>query len=118
MQVQVRVKGLPQASRLRTLAAEKLKVALSGFAPAVQEVTVHMHDINGPQRGGVDKLCRVVLRLKDSSFVVIEDLGVHMTEVVDRVTDRVQRMLDRQSSRLAGMAGTGRRHYGATAGTA
>ena len=61
---------------------------------------MRLHDINGPERGGVDKLCRVVLRLKDNSVLVIEDLGVNMVEVIDRVADRLHHTVARQLSRL------------------
>ncbi|HRF29413.1 MAG: HPF/RaiA family ribosome-associated protein [Azonexus sp.] len=101
MLVQVQVKGLASASRLRSFAATKLNVALGRFSHAVQEVSMRMHDINGPERGGADKLCRVVLRLKDNSVLVIEDLGVNMMEVIDRVADRLHHTVARQLSRLA-----------------
>jgi ribosome-associated translation inhibitor RaiA len=101
MQMQIHVKGLVRASRLRVVAANKLNVTLARFSHAVQEVTMRMHDINGPERGGADKLCRVVLRLKDNSVLVIEDLGVNMMEVIDRVADRLHHTVARQLSRLA-----------------
>lgn len=100
MQMHIHVKGLVRASRLRAIAANKLNVTLARFSHVVQEVTVRMHDINGPDRRGADKLCRVVLRLKDNSFVVIEDLGANMLEVIDRVTDRLHHTVSKQLSRL------------------
>lgn len=112
MQVQVRVKGLARASSLRTFATNKLKAALARFSPAVREVTVRLHDINGPNRGGVDQLCRVVLRLKDNSVLVIEDLGANMTEVVDRVTDRLHHTVSKRLSRLVKADRTGTRQGG------
>jgi ribosome-associated translation inhibitor RaiA len=107
MQVQIQVKGLSGASRLRTFAESKLNIALVRFSHAVQEVTMRMHDINGPDRGGADKLCRVVLRLKDNSVLVIEDLGVNMMEVIDRVTDRLHHTVAKQLSRLVKVDRTG-----------
>ena len=100
MQMQIHVKGLVRASRLRVVAANKLNVTLARFYHAVQEVTMRMHDINGPDRGGADKLCRVVLRLKDNSILVVEDLGANMMEVIDRVTDRLHHTVSKQLSRL------------------
>jgi len=100
MQMQIHVKGLVRASRLRVIAANKLNIALARFSHAVQEVTVRMHDINGPDRGGADKLCRVVLRLKDNSILVIEDLGINMMEVIDRVTHRLHHTESKQLSKL------------------
>lgn len=101
MQVQVQVKGLPRSAKLRQFAARKLNAALSRFAHVIQEATVSLADINGPERGGVDKLCRVVLRMKNNSFVVIEELGTDIARSIERVTDRVHRSMMRQLSRLA-----------------
>lgn len=101
MLVQVRVKGLASASRLRSFAAARLNAALGRFSHAIQEVSMRLQDINGPERDGVDKQCRVVLRLKDNVVLVIEDLGINMMEVIDRVADPLHRTLAWQLSRLA-----------------
>lgn len=100
MQVRVQVKGLPNASALRRFAANRLNVALIKFSPAVQEVTILMNDINGPDRGGVDKLCRVVLSLKDNSVLVVEELGLNMIETINRVTDSLHHTVSKQLSRM------------------
>lgn len=100
MLIQVQIKGLTSASRLRNFAANKLNVALERFSYAIQDVTMRMHDINGPDRGGVDKLCRVVLRLKDNSILVIEDLGINMTEIIERVANRLHGTVEKQLSRF------------------
>jgi len=89
MHVQIQVKGLTKATQLRRFAARKLEVALAQFSHSIQEAHVRLNDINGPDRGGVDKLCRVVLRFKDNSIMVIEELGSEISQVIDRVVDRL-----------------------------
>jgi hypothetical protein len=111
MQVQVQVKGLSKAAGLRAFATCKLKATLSRYAHAVQDVTVRMSDINGPDRGGVDKLCRVVLRLSNSTVIVIEDIGVNMMEVIDRVASRVHHAVSKQLSHLNKVDRTGVRSH-------
>jgi ribosome-associated translation inhibitor RaiA len=101
MQVQVKVNGLGSASRLRAFASSKLNLALSRFSHAVLDVVLRMQDINGPARGGADKLCRVVLRFKNNSIVVVEELGANVLEVIDRASDRLQQTV---SDRLSHMA--------------
>jgi ribosome-associated translation inhibitor RaiA len=103
MQMKIQIKGLPGASKLRRVAANKMDVALGRYSHAIQAVSVHLDDINGPDRGGVDKLCRVVLRMKDSSVLVIEELGSDMARVIDRVADRLHQSVARQLSRLIGI---------------
>lgn len=103
MQMKIQIKGLPRAAKLRRLAAHKIDVALARYGHAVQEASVHLDDINGPDRGGVDKLCRVVLRMKDSSVVVIEELGTDIAQVIERVADRLRQSVARQLSRIIGI---------------
>lgn len=101
MHVQIQVKGLTKAMQLRRFAARKLEVALAQFSHSIQEAHVRLNDINGPDRGGVDKLCRVVLRFKDNSIMVIEELGSEISQVIDRVVDRLHQSVSRQMSRVA-----------------
>ena len=101
MQVKIQVKGLPKASKLRHFAAHKLNVALARFAHVVEEARMNLSDINGAERGGVDKLCRVVLKMKNRSVVVIEELGADIAQTIDRVTDRLHQSVARQLTRIA-----------------
>lgn len=101
MQVQVQVKGLPGAARLRRYATERLTAALAGVAHAIHEASMRLNDINGPDRGGVDKLCRVVLKLSDKSILVVEELGSDVGRVIDRVADRLQQNVSQYLTRLA-----------------
>ena len=101
MQIRIQIKGLPRASELRRVATHKITTALATYAHAIQEACVHLIDINGPDLGGVDKLCRVVLKMKGSSFLVIEELGADIALVVDRVADRLcQSMAAKPSRRM------------------
>jgi ribosome-associated translation inhibitor RaiA len=78
---------------------------------------MRMQDINGPDRGGADKLCRVVLRLKNDSVVVIEDLGANMMEVIDRVSDRLHHTVSKHLSRMARIDRAGMRRNGLAVAT-
>ena len=98
MQIQIQVKGLPGSSKLRRFAMHKLTVALARFSHAVQEASMRLGDINGPDRGGVDKICRVVLRMKNNAVVVVEELGTDIAQTIDRVADRLHQSVSRQLS--------------------
>ncbi len=54
MQMKIQIKGLPRATKLRRIAAHKIDGALARYAHAIQEASVRLDDINGPNRGGVD----------------------------------------------------------------
>lgn len=89
MQMKIQIRGLPRAAQLRRVAAQKIDVALGSHAHDIQEASVHLDDINGPERGGVDKLCRVVLKMEDGSILVIEELGADILQVIERVAGRL-----------------------------
>lgn len=103
MQMKIQIRGLPRASKLRRVAAHKIDVALARYAHVIQEASVRLDDINGPDRGGADKLCRVVLRMKDSSVLVIEELGTDIAQVIERAVDRLRQSVARQLSRIIGI---------------
>lgn len=102
MQMKIQIKGLPRTSGLRRIATHKIDVALASYAHAIEEASVQLIDINGPDRDGVDKLCRVVLKMKDSSFLVIEELGADIAQMIDRVADRLCQSMDSKPSRIMG----------------
>lgn len=103
MQMKIQIRGLPSASKLRRVAAHKIDVALARYAHVIQAASVCLDDINGPDRGGADKLCRVVLRMKDSSVLVIEELGTDIAQVIERAVERLRQSVARQLSRIIGI---------------
>lgn len=100
MRVHIQVIGLPGSSKLRHFAAQKLEVALSCFAERIEGAAVRLKDINGADRGGVDKLCRVVLTLKGNSVVVIEELGSNIQKAIERAAERLRQRVSCQLSRV------------------
>lgn len=98
MEVQIKAKGLPAAQTLRNHAKYRILAALGRFGQGIQSVTVRLSDVNGP-RGGADKLCRVVVQMKNRSLVM-EELGADMRRVIDRLSERVQYNVARQMGRL------------------
>lgn len=104
MELQVRIKGLPKAMALRQYTGEAMRGALARFAPLIKAVNVQLSDINGPDRGGVDKLCRIAIELKTHSFLVIEELAGEMLRAVDRAASRLPLTLSRATG-LPALAG-------------
>ncbi|MEN9428130.1 MAG: hypothetical protein RLZZ220_2479, partial [Pseudomonadota bacterium] len=50
-------------------------------------------------RGGVDKLCRVVLTLRGDAVLVIEELGSNILQAIERAAERLRQRVSRQLSR-------------------
>jgi len=64
---------------------------------------VRLGDTNGP-RGGVDKRCRIVLKLRaaDSTSIAIEDVDENLRAAIARATARVGRTVARTLDRKRG----------------
>ena len=105
MRVYIKVVGLPGAAQLRRFATRKLDVALSCFANRIEGASVRLLDINGADRGGVDKLCRIALTLKGHSAVVIEELGSNTQRSIERATERLHQRVSRQLARVVKVPG-------------
>ena len=81
----------------------RLAFALGRFDDVVQGVVVSLQDINGP-RGGIDKLCRIRVKLVGQKAPIIADvLDTDIRPAIDMAADRlgraVARQIDRRSSR-------------------
>ena len=92
----VKVIRLPEAAKIRRFASRQLASALARFGHFVQSASLSLDDLNGPHRGGVDKHGRLVLRLRDQSVLVIEEVGTDSTYAVRRLVDRLHHAVSRQ----------------------
>lgn len=97
MNVDIRCNGIRPTEALRQHVERRLNFALGRF-PQVLRATVRLGDINGP-RGGIDKSCRIALRLSRQPPMVIEDIDHDLYVAVDRATDRASRAVSREHQR-------------------
>lgn len=104
MQIDVRFRALEASDTLRAHAVERIHFHLSRFGPEVDAVAVRIGDVNGP-KGGLDKHCRVTVRGRRLSPVVIDDLSGDAYAAVDWAVARagraVTRALERARTRRA-----------------
>lgn len=76
----------------------RLQFALARFSGRIQRAQVVLEDQNGP-RGGLDKSCRIVVRLREAGDVVVEVADVNWEIAVDRATTRVGHTVARRLAR-------------------
>ena len=88
---------------LREYIDRHLYFALGRFGPAIDHVDIRLGDTNGP-RGGVDKRCRIVVRLRaaDSTSIAIDDVDKSLHAAIARATARVGRTVARTLDRKRG----------------
>ena len=110
MRRSIHTKGVVLTEEFRKFASEKLDVALERLAGKVEKIELHLTDMNGPNRNGPDKSCRVVVQIHNQRSLVLEDQDSSVGMVIDRITDRLgvaaQRRADRRADRRRNKRGT------------
>ena len=103
IRVQLRsLKGLRRKGKVVRKIEHAAAAALDRFKHAVREVRLSVVDINGP-RGGLDKMCRVMLRLRPGGLLVATAHGTSpehaANEALRRLNESITRTLSRRRKR-------------------
>jgi ribosome hibernation promoting factor len=95
---------------LREYIDRRLHFALGRFGPAIDHVRVRVGDVNGP-RGGVDKHCRIVVKLRASGSnpIAVDDNDEDLYAALVRASNRAGRTVARAVERRQGKRGYQRR---------
>ena len=99
MAISVHARGIPLTDSLRNFVEDRIGSAISRLGRHGRKVSVTLSDENGPNRGGEDKACRVVVHMTHHSTLVIEDRDAHLNALIDRICDRVSLAIDRTAKR-------------------
>lgn len=92
MIVDIHGQGFTVTPALAEHMRRRLGFVLARHSDRIQRVAVRVGDENGP-RGGVDKYCRIRVRLLDAPVAMITDVGADLYAVIDRAADRVGRVV-------------------------
>jgi putative sigma-54 modulation protein len=99
MRLDIRGRDIWLTGALLQHVERRLRGALKRFATRVREVKVRVADVNG-RRGGIDKRCRVVVRLAPFGHVAVEDVDRNLYAAIARAVDRTGRRVGRKVERL------------------
>ena len=100
MQLCIHTQGVEVDENFRTMAKQKLDLALDLLEDRVKKISIYIIDTNGPERGGEDKFCRVVVNIHKQDSLVLEDRDASVGVVVDRITDRLGVAACRRAEKL------------------
>ena len=103
MKIQVNTRHFALTNELKKYVKRRLKFALGSRFEQVKRVEVTLSDINGP-KGGEDKRCQVLLKMKGQSDVVIDDVQSHMYPAIDRAANRASLAVSKRISRIRNKA--------------
>ncbi len=98
MQISITGRQVEFSQDTATAMERRLHYALSRFDHAIGGVTVRITDINGP-RGGHDKECLIVVRLRQGGEVMVQGNGSDSMSVLNQCADRVSRAVARELDR-------------------
>ncbi|MFK7768427.1 MAG: hypothetical protein AB8B55_14495 [Mariniblastus sp.] len=86
-------------------AEARANASFAKFGNSVKGVDITVKDVNGP-KGGIDKECRIVVRLKQMNDFAItikdESLSKAVSNAIQRAARSVTRQLDRRMIRDVG----------------
>ena len=77
----------------------RLRFALSRFGNRVERVVVFLKDLNGP-KGGIDKVCRILAKVRGCGITLAAVIDSDWVAAVDRATTRIGHNVSRELDRL------------------
>ncbi len=83
---------------LRKHIEQRIYFAFSRFSPRISRVSVMAEEINGPC-GGIDKRCRIVVKLDRSRELTVVGTDTNMSAAVSTVVARAGRAVQRELER-------------------
>ena len=99
----IQIRGhLKATDAIRQHIDRRLESALGRFENHVRTVTVWLEDVNGPQKGGADKLCKieVVLETPRHAPHMVEELDADMYTAISSAAERASQAVRRDVDRL------------------
>lgn len=98
MTIDVRSRPFELTPALGGHVERRLRFALGRFSTRVETVRVRVEDANGP-RGGIDKACRLRVRLRGAAPVRVEETDADVYVAIDRAALRLARGVARELDR-------------------
>jgi len=108
MNCQVVVRGVEngEGSHLRRFVQAKLERLIDRYQHTVLDANVRIEDVTGPQKHGVDKLCKIDLKLRTGE-VRIKELGDDFKATINVALDRLRSALSREVAKAKHGVGAG-----------
>lgn len=98
MNVRILIKGVMEKSALREYAEDKIAAALRRFEDRILGVTVRLEDVTGPRKQGVDKQCRIDLRIRPVGQIIIQEHASDLQAALLTALDRLKAAISRKTA--------------------
>lgn len=98
MKITIKAHQLQLDQETSTSMERRLRFALGRFGSSINRVNVRLTDLNG-LKGGIDKECLIVVKLRKGGEVVVQGSGKDCSETLNYCADRIGRAVDRELTR-------------------
>lgn len=89
MNIEIRGHGLELTQALKRHVEHRVSTALDIHQSLIDQVQVRLADTNGP-KGGVDKDCRINVKLRIGAVVTVDEQSADMYASIDKASDRAK----------------------------
>lgn len=102
MMMDVRSVHLEMTEALHQHTLERFNFIHRRFDHLIRSVSIRLVDDNGvsARKHGPDKICKVIATLRNSTQVVVEQMGTDLYNVIDMAAGRFKQVLGRKVNRL------------------
>ncbi len=107
MQIQINAADLGTTDALWTYINEEVTHALKHHAQQLTRVEVHLHDLNGKNKSGLDKRVVMEARPRGHQPIVAQDESTDIYEAVKGAARKLDRALTHKLERLGDKRNTG-----------
>lgn len=94
MKIQIESSRVDQARATRTSLEERVRFVFRRMQQEIRQIRIALQDVNGP-RGGVDKQCRLTVKLNGPGSLVVTSQGENTFAAFDNALERANRSLVR-----------------------
>jgi putative sigma-54 modulation protein len=98
MNIQVNFRNIKKSNAAIKRISGRLSLAFARTQDAIQSVSIMISDVNGP-KGGVDKLCRILIKSAQLPDIVITENQTRISTAIDRCIARARQSLSRKLKR-------------------
>lgn len=95
MNLTIRAKGFSLTNALKGTVESHVCLILNRHKDIIKRVDVTLMDINGPDKGGIDKRCAMTLKLKKFKSIAVQETEPDMYEAIQNCSHKLHNAMIR-----------------------
>lgn len=95
MILNIQAKGFTLTDAIKGSVESHLRFLLTRYSDVIQRVDVTLSDINGSDKGGIDKRCLIALKLFKSKTIVVQIIEADLYDSIQYSSQKLHRAITR-----------------------